>query len=297
MGWIRFFGRRRPDIVHVHTSHAFSFYISTPYVLVASVLWDCPVILHVHGSSFDSFLEEASAPVAALQREVFDASTVVVALSEHWREVLSLRAHPERIVVLPNAVDPEEYEPRTGADPPHVVFVSNHIERKGIAEVTESIDRLQTDGLQFRATIAGSGPLSHHAAEVADAHDPVEYVGYVSEERKREILSEGSVYVLPTQAEGLPIAVLEAMAGGNAIISTDVGSISSIVDDANGALVPPGDVDELTAALERLLSDPSTTERMGAVSRQRIEDSYAWPDVVEDLLSLYAGVLADDPVD
>lgn len=293
-GWIRFLGRRHPDIVHVHTSQAYSFYISTPYVLVASILWGCPVILHVHGSSFDTFIEDASTPVAILQRKVFDASTAVVVLSEHWRDVLTLRARPERIVVLPNAIDPGEYDSDPAADPPHLVFVSNHIERKGIVELTESIDRLQEDGPQFRATIAGSGPLSHHATEVADAHESVEYVGFVSEERKRELLGEGSIFVLPTQAEGLPIAVLEAMAGSNAIVSTDVGSIPSIVDNANGALVAPGDVDELTDTLEGLLSDPVMIERMGRVSRRRIEESYAWPDIVDELLSLYAHAMDDD---
>ena len=293
LGWLGFLARRRPDVVHVHTSHSFSFYISAPYVLVAGLLWDRPVILHVHGSSFDTFLEEASAPAARLQGAVFDACTAVVALSDHWRDVLSARVPPERIVVVPNAVDPDEYEPDPTADPPHLVFVSNHIERKGIVEVTEAIDELQAAGVRFRATIAGSGPLSDRAEAVAAAHDAVEYVGFVSEERKRELLGEGSVYVLPTSAEGLPIAVLEAMAGGNAIVSTDVGGIPSIVDDANGALVSPGDVRGLTDTLESLLSDPERTERMGRVSRRRIEESYAWPDVVEDLLALYARALDD----
>lgn len=292
--WIGFLTRRRPDIVHVHTSHSLSFYLSAPYVLVAALLWKRPVILHVHGSSFDTFLEDASLPVARLQQTVFDACTTVVALSEHWRDVLSARAPPERIVVVPNAVNPDEYDPDPVADPPHLVFVSNHIERKGIVEATEAIDELQDAGIRFRATIAGSGPLSHHADAVADAHDAVDYVGFVSEERKHELLSEGSVYVLPTRAEGLPIAVLEAMAGANAIVSTDVGGIPSIVDEANGAIVSPGDVRELTDALERLLSDPAATERMGRVSRRRIEESYAWPDVVEELLSLYASALNDD---
>lgn len=294
--WIGFLARRRPDIVHVHTSHSFSFYISAPYVLVAALLWRRPVILHVHGSSFDTFIEDASLPVARLQQTVFDASTTVIALSEHWRDVLSARAPPERIVVIPNAVNPDEYDPDPVADPPHLVFVSNHIERKGIVEVTEAIDQLQDTGVRFRATIAGSGPLSHHAEAVTDAHEAVDYVGFVSEERKRDLLSEGSVYVLPTRAEGLPIAVLEAMAGANAIVSTDVGGIPSIVDEANGALVSPGDVGELTDALEGLLSEPAATERMGRVSRRRIEESYAWPEIVEELLSLYAGALNDDTV-
>ncbi|ELZ46316.1 glycosyltransferase [Halorubrum coriense DSM 10284] len=289
--WLGFLARRRPDVVHVHTSHSFSFYLSAPYVLVARLLWRRPVILHVHGSSFDAFIEDASVPAARFQRAVFDACTAVVALSEQWREVLSARVPPERIAVIPNAVDPDQYDPDPVADPPHLVFVSNHIRRKGIVEVTRAIGELRDAGVWFRATIAGSGPLSDHAEAVADAHDGVEYVGFVSEERKRDLLSEGSVYVLPTSAEGLPIAVLEAMAGANAIVSTDVGGIPSIVDEANGALVAPGDGRTLTDALGTLLADPETTERMGRVSRRRIEESYAWPDVVEELLSLYARAL------
>jgi glycosyltransferase involved in cell wall biosynthesis len=294
LGWVAFLARRRPDVVHVHTSHSLSFYVSAPYVLLARWLWRRPVILHVHGSSFDAFLEDASAPAARFQGAVFDACAAVVALSEGWRDVLSARVPRERIVVVPNAVDPDEYEPDPTADPPHLVFVSNHIERKGIVDVTEAIGELRAGGLRFRATIAGSGPLSGHAEAVAEAHDGVEYVGFVSEERKRELLGEGSVYALPTSAEGLPIAVLEAMAGGNAIVSTDVGGIPSIVDEENGALVAPGDVRALTDVLEALLSDPDQTERMGWESRRRIEASYAWPDVVDQLLALYARVLDGD---
>ena len=293
-GWAGFLRRPRPDIVHVHTSHQFSFYISTPYVLVASLLWSRPVILHVHGSSFDTFIADASPIVAALQRRVFEACRATIALSEGWRDILAQRVSTDRIVVVPNAVDPFEYAPARTRGRPHLVFVSNHIERKGIGDVTEAIDRLQSNGIEFRATIAGSGPLSQHAEAVAAAHDAVDYRGYVSETEKRTLLNKGSVYVLPTRAEGLPIAVLEAMAGGNAIVSTDVGAIGSIVDRENGALVPPGDVDALTVTLERLLSDPSAAARMGRVSRRRIEEGYAWSDVTEQLLSLYATALTDD---
>lgn len=296
-GWAGFLRRPRPDIVHVHTSHQFSFYISTPYVFVASLLWNRPVILHVHGSSFDTFVTDASPVIAALQRRVFAACHATIALSEGWRDVLARRASRDRIVVVPNAVDPSEYAPARTRDRPHLVFVSNHIERKGIGDVTEAIDRLQDDGIEFRATIAGSGPLSQHAEAVAAAHDAVDYRGYVSETEKRTLLNEGSVYVLPTRAEGLPIAVLEAMAGGNAVVSTDVGAISSIVDEENGALVPPGDVDALTTTLERLLSEPSATARMGRVSRRRIADGYAWSDVAERLLTLYATALTGEATD
>lgn len=291
-GWLTFLFRS-PDVVHVHTSHSISFLISAPYVLLAGLVWRRPVVLHVHGSSFDAFVEDASLPLATLQRAVFHASDAIVVLSEYWRETLAVRAPAEKLVVLPNAVDPTQYDPDPSADPPHLVFISNHIQRKGIVETTRAVDRLHRAGIEFPVTIAGAGPLSHHAADLAAKHDTVEYAGFVSEARKRELLSEASVYVLPTYAEGLPIAILEAMAGANAVVSTDVGAIPEVVDERNGAIVSPDDVDELTAALERLLTDPDRVEKMGRVSRRRLQATYAWDDIVEDLLALYARLTTD----
>jgi len=130
---------------------------------------------------------------------------------------------------------------------------------------------------------------SHHAAEVADAHDPVEYVGYVSEERKREILSEGACTFCRRRQKAFRLPSWRPWPAGT--------QSSRPMSDR----FPPSSTTptvrsfrqvtwtKLTAALERLLSDPSTTERMGAVSRQRIEDSYAWPDVVGSPLALCRG--------
>jgi glycosyltransferase involved in cell wall biosynthesis len=289
--WARFLFERPSDLVHVHTSHYFSFYLSSIYVLIAAYLWRTPVVLHVHGSSFDEFVSEASPLSAAVQSVVFGASDAVVVLSEYWRETLAQRVDESKLVVLPNAVDPGEYDPNVSADPQHLVYVSSHVERKGIAEATEAIDRLHDAGVEFETTIAGSGPLSEHAEAVAATYDDVEYVGYVSEAEKHDLLSEGSVYVLPTHAEGLPIAILEAMAGGNAVVSTDVGSIPSVVDDANGAVVPAGDVDALTTALSTILQDPETTSKMCQESRRRVEAEYAWDAVADQLVSLYARLL------
>lgn len=294
--WVRFAFEPRPDAVHVHTSHYFSFYLSSVYVFVASYLWDVPVVLHVHGSSFDEFVADASTPVAAFQSLVFGACDSVVVLSEYWRETLSVRVPDSKLVVLPNAVVPDEYDPDTAADPQHVVFVSSHVERKGIVEFTDAVAALYDRGVDFRTTVAGSGPLSRHAETLAANYDDVEYVGYVSEAEKRDLLSDASMYVLPTYAEGLPIAILEAMAGGNAIVSTDVGSIASVVDEGNGAVVEPGDVDALAAAMEAILREPAETSRMCAESRRRVESDYAWGTVADELVSLYNRLL-DRPAD
>lgn len=283
--------QRRPDVVHVHTSHYNSFYLSAFYVFVASLLWRRPVVCHVHGSSFDEFVATESVALAAFQSAVFARTERVIVLSEYWKEALAPQVDERKLVVVPNAIEPDEYAPSFGVEPPHVIFVSNHIERKGIREFTTAVAALLEAGREFEVTIAGSGPLAHRAESLAESADEVSYVGYVSEATKRNLLSRSSIYVLPTHAEGLPIALLEGMAGGNALVSTAVGSIPDVIGEDNGELVPVGDVDALRDAIDRLLQDPSRVERMARQNRALVETSYSWAAAGEQLCDVYDGLV------
>jgi len=288
----------RPDLVHVHTSHRFSFYRSSVYVLYAKHVWQVPVILHIHGSSFDEFVQTDSWLVAALQRRIFASSDSILVLSEYWQDIVAERAGTGPVRVFPNAVDPSTFPVArhspyrdTGdqGETPHVVFVSNLIERKGVLELVPAIEALaDAHPGAFRVSIAGDGPLSPRVERLADEYEEVEYLGYVSEERKRSLLAEGSIYVLPTHAEGLPIAMLEGMAGENAIMTTTVGSIPEVIDDDRGILFEPGDVAALTEALETLLADPERRARMAENNRRATESTYSWDRIRADLLELYA---------
>lgn len=280
--------RRRPDVVHVHTSHGLSFYRASWYVLVAGLLWRRPVVVHVHGSAFDDFAR-AEAPVAVTtQRLTFWVAERVIALSEGWRDVLSGRVPESKLVVVPNAVDPDEYDPVYDADPPVVAFVSNHIERKGIREFVAAVDRL--DDPDVRVRIAGMGKLAGLSEELARSSSSVEYLGYVPEAEKRRLIEEATLYVLPTYAEGLPIALLEGMAGGNAVVTTGVGAIPEVVDDGSGWMVPPGDEDALTEALREYAADPEAAVAMGRHNRRIVEERYAWPVVIRRLTEVYRSV-------
>lgn len=311
---VRFPVRDRPDVTHVHTSHWYSFYRASVYVLFAKHVWNAPVVLHVHGSSFDEFIDTDSRAVAALQWLVFESSDDIIVLSDHWADVVSTRADADRIRVLPNAVDPSTFgsetppdetaedspeegpgatpsdrqPPTPGDEVPHVVFVSNLIERKGVKELSEALETLAaTHPGEFRATVAGDGPLADRIERLAAEHDEITYLGYVSEERKRSLLSDGAIYVLPTYAEGLPIAMLEGMAGANAVVSTTVGSIPEVIDEDRGILTEPGDVDQLTEALERLVTAPERRARMAENNRRTIEERYSWDHVTDELVAIY----------
>jgi glycosyltransferase involved in cell wall biosynthesis len=284
---VRFPFQRRPDVVHVHTSHYNSFYLSAFYILVASLLWRRPVVCHVHGSSFDEFVETDSLPLAAFQSIVFALTDNVIVLSEYWEDALAPRVDEQKLEIVPNAIEPDRYDPRFAVDPPHVVFVSNHVQRKGITEFTTAISELLDAGYEFEVTIAGSGPLSHRAEALAANADEVSYLGYVSEAEKRDLLSRASVYVLPTYAEGLPIALLEGMAGGNALVSTRLGSIPDVIDEENGELVPPGGVPALRDAIERLVRSPARVEDMARRNREMVKSGYSWESASERLSAIY----------
>ena len=287
---LRFPFRQAPKLVHVHSSHDLSFLLSAGYALYAKHVWGTPVVFHVHGSSFDEFVTDPSPAAARLQRAVFGASDAVVVLSEYWRDTLAreVPVAEEKLVVLPNAVDPREYDPSYGADPPRLAFVADHVERKGVVELAAAADALAADGVPFRLSVAGTGPADHHLADAAERLAEVEYLGYVSEAEKRRLLGESSVFVMPTYAEGLPIAMLEGMAGGNAVVSTTVGSIPEVIGKGNGRLVDPGDAAALESALRELLADPAGVEAMGRTNRRLAETEYDWAGIARRLRALYA---------
>jgi glycosyltransferase involved in cell wall biosynthesis len=137
------------------------------------------------------------------------------------------------------------------------------------------------------AAIAGDGPRSDRVERLAEANDEVTYHGHVSEKHKRTLLRNSSIYVLPTYAEGLPIAMLEGMAGANAVVTTSVGSNPEVIDEDNGILVEPGNVDALVDALERLITSPDERSAMAKTNRRIIEERYSWHQVTEELIGIY----------
>ena len=278
----------RPELVHAHTSHGLSFIRASAYVFLTRVVFRRPVILHIHGSTFDDFIRTDSRALAWYQSFVFQLPCKIIVLSSYWEDVLSERTSKDSIEVLPNAIDSNVYDPEPHALTPHIVFVSNLIERKGVAELVEAIEHIEAqEQPEFKMTVAGKGPLSERVSTLANEHENVTYLGYVSEEAKRSILEEGSIYVLPSHAEGLPIAILEGMAAGNAIVATDVGSIPEVIGEDNGRTIPPGDVTELHQAITYLVENPDTVEDMASRNLAVIEEAYSWSAIAGRLEVIY----------
>lgn len=293
-GAVRFARLRRTDVVHVHTAQSFEAVRSTFYVLYASLVWQSTVVLHVHGSTYDDFLSTDSRLLAFGQALLFAGSDSIIVLTEYWERQLATRVPWGKLFVLPNAVDSERFTPAPRTDPPELLFLAHLTERKGIDELVTAIERLAGEPVQVRIHLAGIGPKAEAVRSLARNHENVTYHGYVSEPKKRRLHERSTVFVLPSRAEGMPITILEAMAGGSAIVSTTVGGIPDFVGASNGILVPPGDPEGLADALMALLEDPDRTLQMAMANRRLVEARYAWNRVGDRLLDHYSELVQQE---
>jgi len=125
-------------------------------------------------------------------------------------------------------------------------------------------------GTGVRLLVAGEGPLRPALESEAD-RSQVRFLGFVPD--VRPVLAAADLLALPSRTEGLPMAALEAMAAGVAVVASAVGSLPEVLADGAGVLVPAGDVGALRQALE-LLSAPEDRDRLASAARRRVESRY-----------------------
>ena len=140
---------------------------------------------------------------------------------------------------------------------------------------------------------AGDGDISGAKQLAAELNlkGRVECPGWLRGEQKQTLIDEAIVFALPSHAEGLPMALLEAMAAGLPVLATNVGGIPQAVrDGVDGYLVEAGDVDALGQALRKMLEDNGHRIELANNARKRIETEFALPRILERLESLYQSV-------
>lgn len=184
------------------------------------------------------------------------------------------------ISVVPNAVEPSG-PGRTGDG---FVFIGRLVPGKGVLELAEAAARAGV-----RVTFAGEGPLK---AKV-ERHTQARAVGWLDGDDLRALLGEARAAVVPsTCLEIAPLAVLEAMAAGVAVIASDVGGIPELVRDGReGLLVRPGEVDGLAAALSRLAADRVLAERLGRAGRARVIREFTMSVHVRRLMEVFEAAI------
>jgi glycosyltransferase involved in cell wall biosynthesis len=301
--YIRFLSalhRFRPRIVHLHTSQGVAWLKDTFFVLVGK-LCRCRIVLHVHAADFDELYANNARLVQCYTRRVMGLADAVIAVSAEWRRRLAQIVPIERVSTFRNCimvdavVPPFSYRSTNG---PKALFLGSIGPRKGAFDLLEAMGRLKSNGTTLYLWVAGyeerDGDLERALTRVRELQlaDMCQLVGTVRGERKNQLLSEASLFVLPSYNEGLPMAILEALAAGLAIIATPVGGIPELVKDGyNGFLVSPGDLDALSEKLGTLASDPQLRGLMGQRSREIAEQKLNVNSYVGRLVALYESLV------
>jgi len=281
---------RRP-LVHVHSASRASFYRKSLILAIARAA-GCRTIFHLHGAEFQKFASLEAGPVLRWWiRHTLESSDVVLALSESWRVFLSKFAPAARVKVLPNSVKLGIPASLAAQHSGRILFLGRADQRKGIFDLLQALRLLVPQFPQVRLAIGGDGDLAAVRASAADLGitEYVEILGWVGAERKAQELASAEVFVLPSYDEGLPMAMLEAMAAQKAIVVTPVGGIpETVTDGQNGLLVPSGDVAALAAALTQILAEPKLGERLAVGARATIESRYSTGVVLDRLRAIYS---------
>ena len=285
-------GRR---VVHLHTAKHGSWYRKAVCVVAARALRR-RVLLQLHSGPGDIAASWNSLPrhTRVLLRLAFARADRVASVSAAGARELADRFGLDDVQVVPNAVPrawlaPLAAPPRHDEHKPVVLYLGGFQDpAKGGEVLLDAIAHLaEADGLPVRLVLAGPGQLPPEAHTLLAREPDVRWDGWLDEDAKRDALSRADIVTLPSVSEGLPLALLEAMAAGRAVVATRSGGMPEVVTDGvDGYLVQPGDAVALSSALRRLAADPPRREALGRAAHARVA-RLAAPDVYEPLARLY----------
>jgi alpha-maltose-1-phosphate synthase len=309
-----------PDVVHCHT------WYSHLAGCLAQQLTGARLVLTTHSLEPHrpwkaEQLGTAYRASTWVERTAYGNADGVVAVSEAMRaDVEALYGvPPERIRVIHNGIDPEEYRPRRspdtlrrlGVDPdgPIVLFVGRITRQKGILHLVRAVHHL--DATMQVVLCAGSPDTDEIAAEMARSVEEATRraaasVLWINEVLPRaetvSLYSHADVFVCPSVYEPFGIINLEAMACETPVVAAAVGGIPEIVvhgetgllvpfENAGGDSAEPRDPEgfsrDLAAAINELMSDPERRKAMGQAARARVVEHFSWRHIAEETLGFY----------
>ena len=280
---------READICHVHTALGMSFrrkYLVCRMAAKAGV----PYVLHVHEGDFENLYEAMSTEGRAKVEWMMGYAAKVIVLSDEWGAYFRSKFGLKNISVLENAVFvPESVSARK--DPSKFYYLGRMCPRKGIDTLLRATRSLIPVHPEVRVLLAGGGEELETYKQMATElgiDGNVEFLGWADDEMKTRLVDECLTSVLPSNAEGLPMCVLESMAAGCASIATSVGGLPSLIDDGvNGLLVSPRDPIGLAEAMAKCIESPEWARRVAAKGRQTIIARYSMEGYLAKLENIY----------
>jgi glycosyltransferase involved in cell wall biosynthesis len=288
--------REPPDILHAHNL----FFSSTAIAALLRRLLKRPLVTTLHVGSLRQLggfsRLAASCYERTMGRAIVRSSDRLIAVSEAVaRHAVHLGARPEAVRVIANGVDTRQFRPgeRRANGTFRIACVGRLIFNKGPQFLIEAAPQVLQAHPEAEFVLVGDGPLRAALEERArrlNVDNRVSFLGTRSD--VAAILQGCDVLVRPSLLEGMPLAVLEAMACGLPVVATPVsGSAELVRQGENGLLVRPAQPDALAGAILRLIDDEPLREAQGRRGRWLAEHGYSWDAVAAQTLAVYSELL------
>jgi glycosyltransferase involved in cell wall biosynthesis len=258
--------------------------------MLASMAWGFTYSLTVHGP--DEFYDVEK---FYLRQKVEQAKFILcissfcrtqlmrIAAPEHWDKMSVVRLGVDLNVFLPM---PPRLEPDHRLE---ILCVGRLVPSKGQLILLRACAILLSRGRDIRVRLVGDGPDLQHLQAFAEQEGiPAVFEGAKSHDETRQFLGQADIFVLASFAEGVPVALMEAMAMEVPCVSTSIAGIPELIRDGlDGLIVPASDAEVLAAALERLAEDPLLRRSLGIAGRKRVHNLYNLPENVSSLTSVF----------
>lgn len=284
----------RVHLFHVMANSGWAWHVfAAPAVWVAK-LRGIPVVVNYRGGGAEKFFARS---IFWIRPTIRLADRLIVP-SAYLQQIFRRCGLTAEIV--PNVIDLDRFAPRAAANGgrcggPHLIVTRNLEPLYDIETAIRALAVVRNTHPGARMTIAGSGPERERLAGLAQALGVaahVTFTGRLDNDRIAELYRQADVFVNPSLVDNMPISILESLASGVPVVSTDVGGVRFVVEHGKTALlVRPRDPAALAQAVLEVLSDPPRAAERVRAGRESVQQ-YAWSHVRPLLLDIYLGVTA-----
>ncbi len=295
---VRFFWRcvtEKPDVVHINTALTDLSIWRDAALTAAAKMARCKVVLSIHGGKYlmNPFV---SARLKNATEKMLRRANAVVVYSELEKAEVLKRWPGLDVKVLPNAIPFADVPAVVGGgrnnEIPEMVFFGRFHESKGLHETIEAARILKNDGYVFNFKAYGEGPEREFFLNgMREAlGENFYYGGIIAGKEKWRRLTRADIFVLPSRyGEGLPMAMLEAMAAGCVVVVADVASVTAVVTDGeNGYVVEPKNTAQLAEKLKMLLDNKEFWKPVQENAIATVKEKFAIEDYIRNLEGIYS---------
>lgn len=291
--WWIMLNKNKDAIIHYNFPLSKASILRDPIFILIALLKKKRLIIHIHGGIF---LTKETIPfyIKIILKRIFSLNCPFIVLSQKEKELIKNRFNCNNINILPNCVDLHEaqnYKKEKNLNTPLIIgYLGRIAESKGIGVLLQSCELLKKKNIPFILKFAGKeeveGQYLNNFREVLGKN--FIYEGIVAGERKNQFIKSLDIFILPSFFEGLPMSLLECMSFGVVPVTTNVGSISEIIENnINGIFIEVKDSNSICEKIIYLNKNRELMQSLSTAAQKSIFKNFSPSNYINQLNNIY----------